>query len=251
MAEPRQAYAQARLAARHSHRLGPAERAQLDSSRGLARYLEVLRGAGWLRLPESAAQDVDSFESRLRDLWRAECQAVAVWHPPRWRSALEWLEPLADLALLEGLRAGAPVPRAQLDQGPLAAIAAADPRERAALLGRTAYAPLRSAWESGAPLLPAWHREWRARWPRGEPVARRALLALEALVRAAAGTDRTADEERAVLGAGLERLFRRSSGTAAAGFCELARRALEFETLRGGFVARLWAPGLSPAETGR
>jgi len=249
VAEPRQAYAQARLAARHAHRLGAAERAQLDSSRGLGRYLEVLRGAGWLRLPESAAaQDVDSFESRLRDLWRAECRAVAAWHPLRWQSAFEWFQTLADLALLEGLRAATPVPRAQVEHGPLAAIAAADPRERATVLARSDYAPLRSAWESGAPLLPAWHREWRARWPQGEPVARRTLLALEALVRSAAGRDQTANERRAVLGAGLERLFRRSSGTAAAGFCELARRALEFEMLRGGFVARLWTPGSPVAE---
>ncbi|HXQ63365.1 MAG TPA: hypothetical protein VN787_00810, partial [Steroidobacteraceae bacterium] len=230
-------------------RLGAAERAQLDSSRGLPRYLEVLRGAGWLRLPESAAaQDVDSFESRLRELWRAECRAVAGWHPPRWRGAFEWFQTLADLALLEGLRAAAAVPRAQLVDGPLAAIAAADPRERAALLVASGYAPLRSAWQSGAPLLPAWHREWRARWPPGEGRARRALLALEALVRSVAGTDHPTIESRAVLSAGFERLFRRSSGTGAAGFCELARRALEFEMLRGGFVVRLWVPGSPSAE---
>ncbi|HUO79239.1 MAG TPA: hypothetical protein VMU00_03780 [Steroidobacteraceae bacterium] len=242
MAEPRQGYALARLAARHGALARPAERAALGASRGADRYLEVLRQTHLLAPPESvSAHDLDAFELYLAAEWRASCAEVAAWHPPRWRAAYRWCARLADLGVLESLRLAGPPSGWALNDRQLAPIAAAAPDERPAALAAAGLAPLATAFAAGASLAAAWRAHWHALWPAPAAAAARRLLELEALwidgAVEAAGADR-----RSRLAARLERHYRRCRGSPAAGFCELARRALDLEAWRGGFASRLYAP---------
>ena len=248
MAEPRQGYALARLAARHGAAGAARDRALLNASRGADRYLEVLRQTRLLAPPESVTtHDVDAFEGYLVGAWRDACEEIARWHPPRWRPAYRWCARLAELTALDGLRGPvAPGGWARHDVllGPLVA-APAD--ERPAALAAGVLAPLAAAFAAGASLPAAWRAHWHALWPRGQRAAARRLAELEALY-ASAVADAPATERRARLAEGLERLYRRSRGSAAAGFCELGRRARDLETWRGGFAARLYAPATAPRE---
>ncbi len=249
MAEPRQGYALARLAARHAALGRAGERALLNASRGADRYLEVLRQTRLLAPPESVTtHDVDAFEGYLVGVWRDECREVAVWHPPRWRPAYRWCARLAELSALDSLRGPvAPGGWAQHDAllGPLVA---APSDERPAALAATVLAPLAAAFAAGESLLAAWRAHWHALWPSGQRLAVLRLGELEALYAAAASLDAPAGERRARLAERLERLYRRSRGSAAAGFCELGRRALDLETWRGGFAARLYVAATAPRE---
>ena len=241
MSDARQAYALARLAARHGMLVRGAERALLSASRGADRYLEILRQTRLLAPPESVTtHDVDAFELYLVGVWRDACVEVAAWHPPRWRPAYRWCECLADLTTLESLRLpGAPSGWARADRR-LGAVAAAE--DRAAALSQVGLAPLAAAFESGNPLVAAWRDHWRRLWPAAPRATLRRLDELEALCADASGAEVAVAERRARLAEQLERLYRRSLRTAAAGFCELARRALDLEAWRGGFASRLYAP---------
>jgi hypothetical protein len=247
MAEPRQAYALARLAARHGALGRAGERALLGASRGADRYLDVLRRTRLLAPPESVtAHDVDAFERYLVAAWRAACEEVASWHPPRWRAAYRWCARLADLPVLESLRGGEPASGWALEDPLLAPLAAVAPAERPAALAAAGLGPLAAAFAAGGSLAAAWRDHWHALWPRTPAAITLRLGELEALCRADAVGDTAGGERRARLAERLERLYRRSRGTPAAGFCELGRRALDLETWRGGFAARLYAPAAAP-----
>jgi hypothetical protein len=247
MPEARQAYALARLAARHGALGRVGERAALSASRGADRYLDVLRQTRLLAPPESVTtHDVDAFELYLVGAWRDACAEVAAWHPTPWRAAYRWCGALADLAVLDSLRAAA-APSGWARNDPLLApVAAAARDQRAGALAAAGLAPLATAFAEGRSLLAAWRGHWHALWPRAGRGTRRRLAELEALCATAAVRDVPAAERRARLTERLERLYRRSRGTAAAGFCELGRRALDLETWRGGFAARLYAPATEP-----
>jgi hypothetical protein len=245
MAEARQGYALARLAARHGAPGAARDRALLSASRGPDRYLDVLRQTQLLAPPESVTtHDVDAFEGYLVGAWRAACEEVARWHPPRWRAAYRWCARLAELTTLDSLRAPVAPGGWALHDAVLAPVAAVPPDERAAALAASVLAPLASAFAAGEPLLAAWRAHWHARWPRGQRRAALRLGELEALYATAAVAAAPAAERRARLADGLERLYRRSRGSAAAGFCELGRRALDLETWRGGLAARLYLPAV-------
>ena len=250
MTDPRLAYALARLGARHADVGRGAERAALSASRGAERYLEVLRQTRLLAPPESVtARDVDAFELYLAGAWRAACEELARWHPPRWRPAYRWCAVLVDLPVLESLRGPAVPGRWALGDPRLAPLASAGDVERPRAFAAAGLAPLVAAYGSGAPLAPAWRAHWRALWPHPARAVASRLTALESLLEGAARAPGPLAERRAGLAARLERCYRRSQGTPAAGFCELARRALDLETWRGGFAARLYrpaAPGVAP-----
>jgi len=243
MAEPRQAYALARLAARHGALARPGERAALSASRGADRFLEVLRQTRLLAPPESVtAHDLDAFELYLVGAWRAACAEIAAWHPPRWHAAYLWCARLADLPVLASLRSPAPASGWALADPSLAALAAAPAAERAAALAAAGLAPLAPAFASGASLAGAWRDHWHALWPAIPRATATRLRELEALWIADAAGEAAGGERRARLAEQLERHYRRCRGTAAAGFCELARRALDLEAWRGGFASRLYRP---------
>lgn len=247
MTEPRQAYAFARLAARHGALGRAGERASLSASRGADRYLDVLRQTHLLAPPESVtAHDVDAFELYLVGAWRDACAELAAWHPPRWRAAYRWCARLVDLPVLESLRGPAPASGWALGDPLLAPLAAAPPAERAGALAAAGLGPIATAFSSGGSLAQAWREHWRALWPRTPPATALRLGELEALCLADAGGEGGGAERRARLAERLERLYRRSRGGAAAGFCELGRRALDLETWRGGFASRLYAPAAAP-----
>lgn len=249
MAEARQAYALARLAARHGVLARPGERASLSASRGADRYLEVLRQTHLLAPPESVtAHDLDAFELYLVGAWRAACAEVAAWHPPRWRAAYRWCARLADLPVLESLRRPAPPSGWARGDPVLATLAATPAPERAAALAPAGLAPLAAAFAAGTSLGAAWREHWHALWPPAPRATERRLRELEALWIAGAAGEAAGAERRARLAEQLERHYRRSRGTPAAGFCELGRRALDLETWRGGFASRLYRPAAPRGE---
>jgi len=250
MTEPRQGYALARLAARHGAPGRAGERAALSASRGADRYLDVLRQTRLLAPPESVtAHDLDAFELYLLGAWRAACEEVASWHPPRWRAAYRWCACLADLPVLESLRTPVPASGWLSGDPTLAPLGSAPPAQRAAALAAAGLGPLAAAFDAGESLAQAWRAHWRALWPVAGGSTARRLGELEALCRADAAGDATGAERRAQLAERLERLYRRSRGSAAAGFCELARRALDLETWRGGFASRLYRQASASADT--
>ena len=241
MAEARQGYALARLAARHGAFARPGERAALDASRGADRYLEVLRQTRLLAPPESVtAHDLDAFELYLVGAWRAACAEVAAWHPERWRAAYRWCARLADLPVLESLRRATPAGGWALHDPLLAATAAAPLAERPAALAAAGFGPLVAAFEAGTSLAVAWRSHWRALWPPATRTTARRLAELEALWIEGVTGEASGSERCARLAEQLERHYRRCRGTAAAGFCELGRRALDLESWRGGFASRLY-----------
>jgi hypothetical protein len=248
MTSPRQAYAAARLHARYANRPSPAHWGALESSRTLDHYVDVLRTAGWLHVPEAAvARDVDALEEWLRETWRATCAEVAAWHPARWRAAYRWAGVLPDLATLAWLRDARAVPAWLARDTHLGPIARAPPEVRAAALAASEYAPLAPAWRERESLLEAWRAQWRATWPRADAPARRGLARFEALLQRAASDALRTRERRERLERALARTWRASAGTAAAGFCQLALRALELERVRGGFASRLVLAAPAPA----
>jgi hypothetical protein len=249
MAEPRQAYALARLAARHGALARPGERASLSASRSADRYLEVLRQTHLLAPPESVtAHDVDAFELYLVGAWRAACAEIAAWHPPRWRAAYRWCARLADLPVLESLRGAAPPSGWALGDPLLAPLAAAPAAERPAALAAAGLGPLAAAFVDGASLGEAWRGRWHALWPEAPRATGQRLRELEALCVEGASGEAVGAERRVRLVERLERHYRRCRGTPAAGFCELARRALDLETWRGGFASRLYVPAAPRGE---
>ncbi|HUO94647.1 MAG TPA: hypothetical protein VMT92_00300 [Steroidobacteraceae bacterium] len=251
MTEARQAYALARLGARHSPPGRAAERAALAASRGPDRFLEVLRQAQLLAPPPSVtSHDVDAFEACVVDAWRSACAEVATWHPRPWRAAYRWCATLADLTPLEGVQSGQP-PRAwMLKDARLAPLLRATPEGRSAAFRAAGIAPLHAAFAAGEPLLAAWRAHWRTLWPRASRATSARLDELEALCVEATVDPLPLAERRARFAARLERQYRRSAGTAAAGFCELARRALDLASWRGGFAARLYVPATQPRGEG-
>jgi hypothetical protein len=249
MTEPRQGYALARLAARHGALDRAGARALLSASRGADRYLDVLRQTHLLAPPESVtAHDIDAFELYLVGVWRAASEEAASWHPPRWRAAYRWCARLADLPVLVSLRSPAEASGWARGDPLLAPVAAAPPGERAAALAAAGLAPLAAAFGGGGSLTQAWREHWHTLWPRTSRATALRLGELEALCLADAAGNGAGAERRARLAERLERLYRRSRGSAAAGFCELGRRALDLETWRGGFAARLYVPAAAPAD---
>jgi hypothetical protein len=243
MAEARQAYALARLAARHGALARPGERSALSASRGADRYLDVLRQTRLLAPPESVtAHDVDAFELYLVGAWRAACAEVAAWHPPRWRPAYRWCARLADLPVLASLRRPEPAGGWARGDPLLAALAAAPAAERGAALRIAGLEPLAAAFAAGTSLGAAWRDHWHALWPAIPRATARRLGELEALWFASRAERTPGAERQARLAGELERHYRRCRGTPAAGFCELGRRALDLETWRGGFASRLYRP---------
>lgn len=242
MISPRQAYASARLHAVHARRASPAHWGALDASRTPEHYVDVLRAAGWLHVPEAAvARDVDALESWLRETWRRTCDEFAAWHPARWRAAYRWTGVLPDLIALDWLHDARAVPAWLARDAHLGPIASAAPDARASALEASEYAPLVRAWRARTPLLDAWRAHWHATWPATDATGRARLLRLESLVvRAAAAPLRTSERRERLLQLLLHE-WRTAEGTAAAGFCQLALRALDLERVRGGFAARLVA----------
>lgn len=237
MADPRHAYAGARLHARFARRPGAAHWGALDASRTADHYLDVLRAGRWLRVPEGAlATDADARERWLRDAWRQSCIEVATWYGAARAPAFEWLAVLADLDALERLRAGAALPAWIPDDPWLGTLARSAPSARGERLGATPYAPFRAAWTGTPRLLDAWRTRWRTLWRDADSRTRRVLLDLEAAVVGAAALG--AGARREAIEAAAHRAFRRGAATTAAGVAYLTVVALQLERVRGAVAAR-------------
>jgi hypothetical protein len=242
MAEPRQAYANARLHARHAGLPGAAQWGALEASRTPEHYVDVLRAARWLHVPEGAhAIAVDAREFWLRSAWRVSCEEVARWHPERWRPAFLWLSVLTDLDALERIRAGEALPSWLASDERLSALVQAPVADRDACLRAGEYGVLRDAWRRPVPLVHAWLQHWHAAWPPTSARVRTELARLESAVAGAAALELPARRE--ALEAAAARAFRRGAGTPVAGFAHLLCVALQLERVRGGLARRALPPG--------
>jgi hypothetical protein len=209
----------------------------LDASRTAARYLDVLRGGRWLRVPEAdLAHDVDARERWLRTSWRLGCAEAARFEPPPWRAAIALAAVWPDLDALEALRGGTEVPdwvREDAWLGPLAALPAS---ARAPALARTPYAALAGDWPRSLPLSAAWSRHWSAALPPLGRHVRASLATVCAALSRGAGLPSAARRE--TLEAAARRLLRTDRGSGATALAWLATLALDLERVRGGLAAR-------------
>ena len=240
------AYAQARLQARLGEMPDAAELQQTMAARDLASLLAAVRGTTQRRYAARLAPGMDphELERHLRFEWMSLVDEVARWQPPAWFAVVSWLRWLPSLPLLQKLaRGGRPPAWARADPA-LGRIVASEPALRGAALART---PLRAfsaalATESGGDVRAAWIAHWRAVWPQD----RRAVLALERIVREVAACDaalreptvRESDEHHAVLARRLLRIFRRNPSSPAAAVAFLGLAGLGLLALRGGVMRR-------------
>lgn len=239
------AYSQARLQARLGVRAGAADWQRLNATRDLGALLQASASsalASWTR-ELTARVGVHDAERSLRRAWLQAVDEVVAWQPPRWRAAVAWLRWLPYLPALEKLARGAAPPDWMRGDPLLGPIVAEDPRQRAASVQRTGYAPLAAGFHSPPDVTGAWLRHWRELWPRDDPGA----IGLARVARDV-GHARTEVENAppgANTGAALVRLekrllaaFRRNPLTVVATVAWLALAGLDLLQLRGSVATR-------------
>jgi hypothetical protein len=240
------AYAQTRLQARLGEMPDAAELQQTMAARDLASLLAAVRGTTQRRYAARLAPGMDphELERHLRFEWTSLVDEVARWQPATGFAAVSWLRWLPSLPLLQKLaRGGRPPAWARADTA-LGRIVATEPALRGAALAGT---PLRAfsaalATDGGGDIRAAWVAHWRAVWPQD----RRAMLALERIVRDVAvceaalrePTVRDSAEPHAVLARRLLRTFRRNPSSPAAAVAYLGLEGLGLLALRGGVMQR-------------
>src|SRR6056297_298491 len=265
--DPRLAYLQARLQARHGDRPSGDDWRLAESSADLSHYLEAVRRTALKRWLGEVNHEMppEAIERQLRAAWREAVDTIATWSPEHWRAAVEWLRWLPELPAVAHLLNGERVPpwmhadpvtrefafeddarlRDALAEQPLAPLLAADPA--------TGDAAMPGAAMPGAPVTRAWIDEWRRRLPRAGYCGgasgdeRRRLAEMLEQVQQHVEAMRASEEAdgralRNALAARLLRHFRYGAGTAVALFAHLALDGLELERLRAGVVTRRLLP---------
>ncbi len=252
MAEnPRLAYLQARLQARHGDRPAPEDWRVAEASADLSHFLEAVRRTALKRWigdinPEMAP---DTIERHFRAAWRAAVDEVAAWSPVAWRGAVSWLRWLPDLPAIEHLLRGEKIPPWMRADPALKEVAFEDPQRRLEAFSEHPLAPLLDPEpDSDAPgVAQRWTAEWRRRLPRGAQAHRDELAALLEQVQAHLEAMRASTEPdgralRNTLAASLARRFRHGAGTVTALFSHLLLEGLELERVRAGVMARRLLP---------
>lgn len=210
MTDPRFAFAQARMQARHANRPGGEDWRRLAASQGVEPLLDAARGTSleqWVRsVPRNA--DARSVEAELVAAFRAHVDEVAGWVPDRWASAVRWIQWLPLLPRLESSSS------AEIESGLIA--------------------PL-----FGAGAARAWLERWLELSPRRDELAP-LIDAGRSHLRAMA---ELRDQEsgwplRLALAKELERVLRRRAVSPAAVFAFLGLGLLEVERLRAAIIVR-------------
>jgi len=249
------AYVQARVQARHGRLADAPLWRALQASRSAAHYLARLRAsvlADWVDALADT-RDPHRIERQLRERWRGRVDEVARWQPARWRAATRWFATLGDLAPIDAMLQGSPVPRWAHDDSRLAAFAQPDPGSRADALGAAGLAPFAGAAAGGEgarrDAASIWLAEWARLVPAGEAdpaLLRRPAELLLPRLRGAGGGARALPAE--ATRHALRGLFRRHATTPVAVFAHLGLVALDAEQLRGEIVVRcLYGPGAGSA----
>ncbi len=239
--QPRLAYAQARIQARHGRRPDPGFWRAVDATRDFEHVVELIRSSVFshVALGLSPQTGVHELERRLREEWRAASAEAAAWYPRAWRPAFLWMGWLPWLPALTWLAAGkAPPPWMREDPVLVPLLDEAGP---AAALPRTALAPLAGGFAAGGSVRAEWRRQWRRRWRPLAPAHARGLERLDAalVLPLMPANDAPADFEAVLDEAGgrILRLFRRHAGTPVAGLAWLALGALDRLHLRAALSA--------------
>jgi len=242
-------YAYARVHARHGQRLDEAAWRRIETLRGLAPTLELMR-AGTLRpwlagIGEHA--DSHRIETTLRRHWRAAVDEVAAWLPAAWQPAVRWCAWLPELAPLQHLARGGEPPAWMHDDEVWRDAFALPSTEREVWLAAGPAAALAPAWRAPDAAGELWLAAWRLRWPHR---SRDDGAALETLVRT--WLDHRHQFGRAALGQGVtlraqlqSRLcaaLRRLAAQPAVVFVHLALAALDLERLRAELLRRVLFP---------
>ena len=281
--DPRLAYLQARLQARHGDRPSGDDWRLAESSADLSHYLEAVRRTALKRWLGEINHEMppEAIERQLRAAWREAVDTVAAWSPEDWRAAVEWLRWLPELPAISHLLNGERVPpwmradpvtrefafedearlRDALSEQPLAPLLAADPTANTATgTSETAYSRNSArrgrseAPATASPVVRAWIDEWRRRLPgagycgRASGEERRRLDQVLEQVQTHVEAMRASEQDdgralRNALAGRLLRHFRYGAGTAVALFAHLALDGLELERLRAGVVTRQLLPG--------
>lgn len=251
MAEnPRLAYLQARLQARHGDRPAADDWRLAEASIDLSHYLDAVRRTALRRWVGDINHEMEpeAIERQLRAAWREDVDLVAAWSPRAWRAAVAWMRWLPDLPAVDHLMRGAKVPPWMRADPVMRELAFDEPQRRRESLAALPLAPLHPADAPDAPdVVEAWLAEWRARLPEpGRDTRRELEQVLEVVhthieeMRGATGDDGQA--LRTALAARLTRWFRRGAGTVTALFAHLVLDGLELERLRAGVMTRRLLP---------
>jgi len=242
------AFSQARLQSRLGSRPTAADWQRMQASRDLGGLLQT---AGTTALAPwtqdlTARTPVHEAEQKLRRRWLAQVDEVAAWQPAAWRDAIAWLRWLPYLPSLQKLARGGKSPEWMRSDPVLGPVVAEDPRQRAASLQRTAFAPLAAGFapRSASPdVTGAWLRHWRSLWPLRAPNE----LSLERVLKQvlAARAEIAAAPESAASNAALDRLerrllvaFRRNPLSPVATVAWLGLAALDLMQMRGSVALR-------------
>jgi hypothetical protein len=239
-------FAQARLQSRHGERASETVWHRLETAREFGALLDAARASPlrpWL-VGISTPGAPHQIESVLRSHWRAAVAEVAGWMPAAWQPALLWCAAWSDLPVLQHLARGG-APAAWMDDDPdYAALCAAPPAGRAAVVAAGRFGPLASAWSAPASMGRAWTAEWQRRLPRPLGGSEDSLAQVAAALRQhdaafAAAAPGPGWLLRRSLQARLSLLLRRAALEPAAAFAHVALCALDFERLRGELLSRV------------
>lgn len=253
--DPRLAYVQARVQARHGERPDADDWRAAEASADLAHYLEALKRTGLQRWVADLAPEMapEALERELRGAWLACVDEKARWSPERWRPAVAWLRWLPYLPAIDHLLGPRKIPPWMRADPVLRPLAVEEPARRRQALGEGPLAALDPGDAGEVRVVAAWLGEWRRRLPDGgegqgaalERLAGRVLEHLEA-VRGATGS---ANAARLALREELVRALRRQAGGMAAVFAHLGIAGLDLERARAGIMARRLLPDRAEGRT--
>jgi len=239
------AYSQVRLQARLGTRPTAGDWQRMHATRDLGALLQLADTSALATWTQglTARSPVHDAEQQLRRHWLASVDEVASWQPSGWRSAVEWLRWLPWLPALEKLARAGKSPDWMRSDPVLGPIVAEDPRQRAASLKRTAFAPLAAGFGTPPDVAGAWLGHWRSLWPADAGAAQ----ALDGLVRQVAAHRRElADAPESAASTGfrarldhrLLSAFRRNPLSPVATVAFLGMAALDLASLRGAVAIR-------------
>jgi hypothetical protein len=238
------AYAGTRALSRYGDHLTVSQWRLLDSSRGLAQYLHLVRGTALGPRVQhfSTATSPHVIERSLRREWRAEVGNVVRWAPARWRPAIAWTRWLPELPALGYLIGDDPVLPWMLEDPVLTEFASPDPDIRRAAIEQSELAVIAKSGATG--VLHAWLQHWRRTWP-GDDRERDGTREIVSTVAWFLDGETSSDtkpvpgpQRREQFEAQIVRIMRARHEQPAVVFCHLLLTALELHRLRDGLLRR-------------